>query len=89
MKLEMGHRHAVGDAGPGQSHDVFRTYVRGEDRRAHNPPSKIAAGQEIIGRSVLTFANDPPHHAQQDGEIERDHQPVQPDQRGAGRGRSQ
>ena len=37
---------------------------------------KVAAGQEVIAGGVLASADDPPGHAQQDAEVERDGQPV-------------
>ena len=73
----MRHRHAVLGPRPGQPDDVLGTDVRGEDRRPNHPPPKIAPGQEVIGGVVLVLRYHPPRHAEQDAEVEGNHQPVQ------------
>ncbi len=82
VQFVMRHRHAVLRARPGQPDDVLRSDIRGEDRRADDPPAEVAPGEEVVRRGVLGPAHDPPGDAQQDAEVERDCQPVE-----AGQGR--
>lgn len=69
------HDHAAGGTRAGQAHHVFRSDVGGKNRCADDPPAQIAAGQEVIAGRVLCFADHPGSHAQQDAEVEADHQP--------------
>ena len=49
VQFVVSHGDAAGGAGAGESDDVLRTDVRGEDRSADDPPAQIASGQEVIG----------------------------------------
>ena len=50
--------------------------VRSEDRGADDPPTEVAAREEVVGSSILAAACDPPGNAQQDGEVTANCQPV-------------
>src|ERR1035441_182758 len=76
-------RPPVFRARPGQPDNVLRANVRGEDGCADYPPAEVAAGQEVVGSSVLGPAHDPPGHAQQYPEVEGNRQPVEAGQRWA------
>ena len=77
MQFVMGQRHAVFRAGTGKADDVFRADVGGENGRANDPPAQIAPGQEVVLCSVFAFAHNPPGNAQQEAEIDEDHEPVE------------
>src|SRR5207247_2468531 len=73
---ESGEDHAAGRAGTRKADDMFRSDIGSENGSADDPPAEIAPGKEIVGGGVLSLAHDPPGHTEQDGEVERDHQPV-------------
>ena len=76
VELVVGHGHTVGRAGPGQADEVLGADVRGEDRGADDEPAEVAPGQEVIGRGPLLLQHDLPGHAEDDGEIDEDDDPV-------------
>ena len=84
VQFVVGHGHAAGRAGTRKADDMFRSDIGSENGSADDPPTEIAPGEEIVGGGVLSLAND------QDGEVERDHQPVNScDARLADRGEQQ
>src|ERR1022692_3301137 len=93
MPARAGTRHAARNgpspprlSRPTQPDNVLGADVGGEDRRADDPPAEVAAGQEVVGGSVLGSAHDPPGHAQQYPEVEGNRQPVEAGQRWAAGG---
>src|SRR5438270_87914 len=73
----MRHRDAARRARTSQPDDMLGADVGSENGRSDNPPSEIAPGKEVIGGGLLALADDPPCHAEQDAEVQRDHQPVE------------
>ena len=63
-------------AGPGQADQVLGADVGREDRRAHDQPAEVAAGQEVVVGRVLASPDDPGRDAQQQAEVRQDDQPV-------------
>jgi hypothetical protein len=56
---------------------MLRPDVRGKNGGADHPPAKIAAGQEVICRSIFASRDDPPGDTEQDAEVESDRQPIE------------
>src|SRR5690606_29537837 len=68
--------HAIGGAGAGETNEMFRPNVRGEDRRANDPPTKMAAREEVVVCRVFALANHPQGKRCQSDEISNDDNPV-------------
>ena len=76
MEFVVREGDAAGGACAGQSDNVLRANVGGENRGADNPPAEVAAREEVVGGGIFCVADDIPGDAEQDREITSDHDPV-------------
>ncbi len=77
--LELADRDAARGAGAGQPHQVLGADVGGEERGADHEPADVAAGQEVVGRGLLSRLlppRGPGRDAEDDEEVEADDDPV-------------
>ena len=77
VQLVVRQRHAARRPGAGQADEVLRADVRREDRGADDDPSEVAAGQEVVVGRIPAPQHRPPGQAQEQPEIQRNHQPVE------------
>ncbi len=81
VQLVVREGDAAGRAGASQPDQVLRADVRREDGGANDHPAEVAAGEEVVVRRVAIPENRPPRQAEQQDEVGRDDEPVEPGHR--------